>query len=336
MAEKLKYSAFNDETQEFIALLNRVMADIALRLGGIEEIGDDLKEIEQRYGVTALERIDALLTPLVAAMQQAVADAQAQLEGLESGTATNSLQLGAQLPAFYLALVNAVGVLDVANGGTGGTTPGEARTALEVTPANIGTMTTVEINAAITASVDGLVDGAPGALNVLSELAAAMGNDPNFATTVTNALAAKLNASIYTAADVLAKVLASGGMATTAHFLTGAADKLLSADEVWDAVEPVALADDATVTVDLNTGTNFTLTLVANRTISFSNTGLKKNFMIEFTQDGAGNRQPAVDGTGTFGDAGVPDHQTGAGKKDYWFGTVSPSGLVLLSFWKGA
>lgn len=315
MAEKLKYSAFNDETQEFISLLNRVMADIALRLGGIEEIGDDLKEIEQRYGVTALERIDALLTPLVAAMQQAVTDAQAQLEGLESGTATNSLQLGSQLPAFYLALVNAVGVLDVANGGTGGTTPGEARTALEVTPANIGTMTTAEINAAITA---------------------AMGNDPNFATTVTNALAAKLNASIYTAADVLAKVLASGGVATTAHFLTGAADKLLSADRVWEAVEPVALADAGTVTVDLNAGTNFTLTLVANRTISFTNTDLQKNFMIEFTQDGAGNRQPAVDGTGTFGDAGVPDHQTGAGKKDYWFGTVSPTGLVLLSFWKGA
>lgn len=315
MAEKLKYSAFNDETQEFISLLNRVMADIALRLGGIEEIGDDLKEIEQRYGVTALERIDALLTPLVAAMQQAVTDAQAQLEGLESGTATNSLQLGSQLPAFYLALVNAVGVLDVANGGTGGTTPGEARTALEVTPANIGTMTTAEIIATITA---------------------AMGNDPNFATTVTNALAAKLNASTYTAADVLAKVLASGGVATTAHFLTGAADKLLSADSVWEAVEPVALADAATVTVDLNAGANFTLTLVANRTISFTNTDLQKNFMIEFTQDGAGNRQPAVDGTGTFGDAGVPDHQTDAGKKDYWFGTVSPSGLVLLSFWKGA
>lgn len=36
-----------------------------------------------------------------------------------------------------------------------------------------------------------LINGAPGALNTLNELAAAMGNDPNFATTITNALAGK-------------------------------------------------------------------------------------------------------------------------------------------------
>jgi len=36
-----------------------------------------------------------------------------------------------------------------------------------------------------------LINGAPGALDTLNELAAAMGNDPNFATTITNALAGK-------------------------------------------------------------------------------------------------------------------------------------------------
>ena len=36
-----------------------------------------------------------------------------------------------------------------------------------------------------------LINGAPGALNTLQELATAMGNDPNFATTITNALAGK-------------------------------------------------------------------------------------------------------------------------------------------------
>ena len=36
-----------------------------------------------------------------------------------------------------------------------------------------------------------LINGAPGALNTLNELAAAMGNDPNFAATITNALAGK-------------------------------------------------------------------------------------------------------------------------------------------------
>lgn len=48
--------------------------------------------------------------------------------------------------------------------------------------------TTAFVQAAITA----LVDGAPGAIDTLNELAAALGDDPNFATTVTNDLASKL------------------------------------------------------------------------------------------------------------------------------------------------
>lgn len=41
------------------------------------------------------------------------------------------------------------------------------------------------------AIVDALVDAAPGTLDTLNELAAALGDDPNFSTTVTNAIAAK-------------------------------------------------------------------------------------------------------------------------------------------------
>lgn len=42
-------------------------------------------------------------------------------------------------------------------------------------------------------SIVALVNSAPETLNTLNELATALGNDPNFATTVTNALAQKLN-----------------------------------------------------------------------------------------------------------------------------------------------
>ena len=45
--------------------------------------------------------------------------------------------------------------------------------------------------AALKAAIDNLVGGAPGTLDALNELAAALGNDPNFATTMTNALAGK-------------------------------------------------------------------------------------------------------------------------------------------------
>jgi hypothetical protein len=47
------------------------------------------------------------------------------------------------------------------------------------------------VTAQISAAVNALIDGAPGAIDTLNELAAAMGDDPNFAATVTNALAAK-------------------------------------------------------------------------------------------------------------------------------------------------
>jgi hypothetical protein len=43
--------------------------------------------------------------------------------------------------------------------------------------------------AQITAAIDNLVDSAPGALDTLYELSTALGNDSNFATTITNALA---------------------------------------------------------------------------------------------------------------------------------------------------
>jgi hypothetical protein len=51
------------------------------------------------------------------------------------------------------------------------------------------------INSASAAAVTYLVDSAPAALDTLNELAAALGDDENFATTVTNSLASKLDIS---------------------------------------------------------------------------------------------------------------------------------------------
>ena len=51
------------------------------------------------------------------------------------------------------------------------------------------------IQTASAAAVNYLVDGAPGALNTLNELASALGDDSSFATTVTNSLSGKLSIS---------------------------------------------------------------------------------------------------------------------------------------------
>ena len=58
--------------------------------------------------------------------------------------------------------------------------------------AALGTNTTqIATMAALQAAINNLISSAPGALDTLNELAAALGSDPNFATTMTNLLAAK-------------------------------------------------------------------------------------------------------------------------------------------------
>jgi len=59
--------------------------------------------------------------------------------------------------------------------------------------ATAGTNSTqLATTAFVAAAVSALINGSPGALDTLNELAAALGNDANFSATVTNALAGKL------------------------------------------------------------------------------------------------------------------------------------------------
>ena len=48
----------------------------------------------------------------------------------------------------------------------------------------------------VTTQISTLVDSAPSTLDTLNELAAALGDDPNFATTITNSIGTKLNSSV--------------------------------------------------------------------------------------------------------------------------------------------
>ena len=74
--------------------------------------------------------------------------------------------------------------------------------------------TSTDVDASIATAISNLVNSAPGTLDTLNELAAALGDDPNFATTVTNSIATKLNTSSYTAADVLTKIKTVDGAAS--------------------------------------------------------------------------------------------------------------------------
>jgi len=86
-----------------------------------------------------------------------------------------------------------------------------------------GTNTTQIANAAfVQAALAALVDASPGTLDTLNELAAALGDDPNFATTMANALAAKapLDSPTLTGdpkAPTAAATDSDTSIATTAH-----------------------------------------------------------------------------------------------------------------------
>jgi len=66
--------------------------------------------------------------------------------------------------------------------------------------------TQIATTAFVAAAVASLINAAPGALDTLAELAAALGDDPDFATTITNGLATKLamSANLSDLADVAA------------------------------------------------------------------------------------------------------------------------------------
>ncbi len=61
-----------------------------------------------------------------------------------------------------------------------------------VTASSGDSSTSLATTAFVATEINSLIDSAPGALNTLNELAAAMGDDANFSTTVTNSIATKL------------------------------------------------------------------------------------------------------------------------------------------------
>ena len=70
-------------------------------------------------------------------------------------------------------------------------------------PTAVNTYSSNKITADIAAAVASLIDAAPTTLDTLNELAASLADDPNFATTVTNALALKADKTeIYTRTEL--------------------------------------------------------------------------------------------------------------------------------------
>ena len=92
----------------------------------------------------------------------------------------------------------------------------------------------------VSSAISNLVDSAPETLNTLNELAAALGDDPNFATTITNQIAQKADASDldnYATTEALTSGLA--GKANTSHTHT-----IANITDLQDALDDKADTSD--------------------------------------------------------------------------------------------
>ncbi len=80
------------------------------------------------------------------------------------------------------------------------------------------------INSASAAAVTAVLDGAPGALDTLNELAAALGDDQNFATTLTNSIATKLDSTTASATYLTQSSASTTYAPKTSPTFTGTVD----------------------------------------------------------------------------------------------------------------
>jgi hypothetical protein len=148
-----------------------------------------------------------------------------------------------------------------------------------VPTASASTNTTQAASTAyVTTAIANLADSAPATLNTLNELAAALGDDANFSTTVTNSIATKAPIDAPTFTGV---VTANAGVVVDNFTLDGTTLALSSGDLTIDSAGDIIL-DTAgrdtkflyagTHEANIHTGTGSTVlsTIVADRDLSFA------------------------------------------------------------------
>ena len=130
--------------------------------------------------------------------------------------------------------------------------------------------TKTEVNTNITTAVNNLVNGAPEALNTLQELAAALGNDANFATTVSTSIGTKVTKNADIVGGTATKVTYDAkGLVTSGTTLVASDIPSLDVSKLTTGVLPVARGGTGTSTstgsgnVVLSASPTFTGTPVA-------------------------------------------------------------------------
>jgi len=184
--------------------------------------------------------------------------------------------------------------------------------------------------------VTNLVDAAPGALDTLNELAAALGDDANFSTTITNSLATKLSLSGGTM---------TGAIAMGTSKITGLGTPTVSTDAATKAyVDGVAIAPSnltgpitsvgSATAIAAQTGTGTTFVMQASPTLTTPTLGVATATSINGTSIPSSKTLVATDSTQYV----VPSQTGNAGKflttdgtASSWDSAVTPTGSQTLT-----
>jgi len=186
--------------------------------------------------------------------------------------------------------------------------------------------TQIATTAYVQTELTDLLNGAPGALDTLNELASALGNDANYSTTITTALAGKLP---------LAGGTMSGAIAMGTNKVTGLGTPTVSTDAATKAyVDGVTIAPSnltgpitsvgAATSVAAQTGTGSTFVMQASPTLTTPNIGVATATSVNGTTIPASKTLVATDSTTYV----VPSQTGNANKFLTTDGTTSSWGNV--------
>lgn len=185
-----------------------------------------------------------------------------------------------------------------------------------------------------------IVGAAPGDLDTLAKLAAAIGDDADFATTMATALADKVASTrsinpgtgLSGGGDLSADRTLNVDVASNSQFWSAAAGAhLLDADGVWSAANEVDLGGGSDVTPDMNTFINGHMTLTGNRTLNNpTNVKVGRSGYFRVKQDGSGSRTLSFGSNYKFANNTAPTLSDAANAEDILFYTCLSSTRILL------
>ncbi|HCN6028527.1 TPA: phage tail protein [Escherichia coli] len=196
------------------------------------------------------------------------------------------------------------------------------------TPAAGNNTTQVATTAFVQAALTALINGAPATLDTLKEIAAAINNDPNFSTTINNALALKapLSSPALTGtptAPTAAQSVNNTQIATTAFVKSAIAGMVGSAPAALDTLNELAAA----LGNDPNFATTMLNALAGKQPLDNTLTNLSgKDVAGLLTYLGLGEAAKRNVGTG---ENQIPDMVSFSGVRDYYGKQLLPGGLIL-------